>query len=199
MAEEIQIDGASGAVIPEPAAEEQTAPPLPARFDCVDWASFGATTLVALIGYLCTLAPNVALAYSGITSTGAYYAGVPHPPGYPVWTLYSWCFTKLLPFSNVAWRVAVGSAVASAVACGLIALMVSLGGMILFHNERLFANFSPSKLAQLRAVCGVVAGLVLAHSGAVWRYAVIAETQALSLLLFAAMLCLFFRWSLATA
>ena len=196
MAEEIQTDSASG-FTPGPATDGQNAPQLPARFDHVDWLGFFATTLIALAGYLFTLAPNVTLGFSGITSTGAFYAGVPHPPGYPVWTLYSWCFTKLVPFSNVACRVAVGSAVASAVACGLIALIVTRGGMVLFHNERLFANFSPSKLAQLRVVCGVVAALVLAFSGAVWRYAVIAETRAISLLLFTAVLCLFFRWSLA--
>jgi len=29
-------------------------------------------------------------------ATGSYYAGVPHPPGYPVWTVYSWLFTCLV-------------------------------------------------------------------------------------------------------
>src|SRR6266545_6160806 len=100
------------------------------RFDGADWWSFAITTAIALSAYLFTLAPNVTLEFSGILSTGAMYAGVPHPPGYPLWTIYSWLFIKLIPLSNIAWRVAVGSAVAAAVACGLTAMMVSSGGKI---------------------------------------------------------------------
>src|SRR5689334_17348178 len=77
-----------------------------------DWLAFGLATLVVLAGYLLTVAPDVTLEDSGEMAVAAHYAGVPHPPGYPVWTLYSWLVTKLLPFSNMAWRVAVGSAMA---------------------------------------------------------------------------------------
>src|SRR5437879_4000669 len=96
-------------------------------FHAVDWLSFCLTVTVVLVGYLVTLAPEVTLGSAGIFSTGAMYAGIPHPPGFPVWTLYAWLFT-LLPVSNIAWRVALSSAVAASVACGLIALMVSRGG-----------------------------------------------------------------------
>ena len=40
--------------------------------------------------YLLTLAPEVTLRYSGILATSAKYGGVAYPPGFPVWTLYSW-------------------------------------------------------------------------------------------------------------
>jgi len=199
MADEIQNAEAGAVASSMPTGDARDPTQSMARFDRVDWLAFAATTLLALVGYLLTLAPNVTLEFSGITATGAYYAGVPHPPGYPVWTLYSWCFTKLLPFSNIAWRVAVGSAVASALACGFVALMISRGGLALFKDMGLLANLNPPQLCCLRLVCGVVAGLVLAFSGAVWRYAVIAESRPLSLLLFVVMVCLFFRWSLAIA
>jgi len=199
MAEEIQNAGVEAVASSTPTGDAPRPPQTPARFDRVDWLGFAATTLLALTGYWLTLAPDLTLEFSGINATGAYYAGVPHPPGYPVWTLYSWCFTQLLPFSNVAWRVAVGSAVASAVACGMVAMMISRGGLVLFHDKGLFADLNSLQLGWLRKVCGTVAGLVLAFSGAVWRYAVIAETRALSLLLFVVMLWLFFRWSLAPA
>src|SRR5438067_5665017 len=81
-------------------------------FQSVDWLSFGLTTAIALAIYLFTLAPEVTLESQGIFVTGAFYAGVSRPPGYPLWTLYAWLFTVLLPVSNVAWRVAVSSAVA---------------------------------------------------------------------------------------
>lgn len=127
-------------------------------------------------------------------SVGAMYGGVPSPPGYPVWTIYSWLFVKLLPLSNIAWRVAVGSAVAAAVACGVIALMVSQYGSILFSDTPAFARLKPLEQKWLRGVCGGVAGLMLAFSGVVWNTAVSAETWALSLLLFVSVLCLLTRW-----
>src|SRR5690242_11797268 len=97
-------------------------------FQSVDWCAFCVTVPVTFAGYYVTLAPQVTLGFGGIFSTGAMYAGVPHPPGYPVWTVYAWLFT-LLPVSNIAWRVALSSAVAASLACGLIALMVSRGSV----------------------------------------------------------------------
>src|SRR5688572_9140515 len=174
---------------------DATPPPLriSTTFDRTDWICFGSTTLLALLVYLFTLAPNVTLGFSGLMSTGAMYAGVPHPPGYPVWTIYSWLWIKLLPFSNIAWRVAVGSAFAAAVACGLVAMMVSYQGRAFLYAVR-SARFTSGESAVLRAVCGGVAGLVLGFSGAVWHKAVIADIWALSLLLFTAVVFLLTRW-----
>src|SRR5262245_49104430 len=117
--------GSKQASAPKQGAPE--APKLPPLFRAIDWWAFGLTTLLVLIGYALTIAPDVTLEDSGELATGSMYAGVPHPPGYPVWTIYTWFFTKILPFSNIAWRVAMASAVAGAVACGLIALVVSRG------------------------------------------------------------------------
>jgi hypothetical protein len=182
----------------EPAAttNDAIAPPpgTPAAFDRMDWVCFGSTTLLALSVYLFTLAPNVTMGFSGLMSTAAMYFGVPHPPGYPVWTLYSWLWTKLLPFSNVAWRVAVGSAVAAAASCGLVAMMVSHQGKTLLGPTQIFERFKPGELFALRAVSGGVAGLVLGFSGAVWHEAVIADIWALSLLLFTGVVFLLVRW-----
>src|SRR5262245_40452371 len=94
-------------------------------FRRIDWIAFLVTTLLTLAGYLWTVAPEVTLEDSGELAVASHYAGVPHPPGYPVWTVYSWLFTVLLPFSNIAWRVAVSSAVAGALSSGVVALMIS--------------------------------------------------------------------------
>jgi hypothetical protein len=150
---------------------------------------------VVLVVYFRTLAPEVTLEYSGTLSTSAKYAGVPQPPGYPVWTLYSWLFVTLVPSSNIAWRVAVGSAVAAALACGLVALMVSRAGTLLLETTPAFTNRKQAEQQKLRVVCGFVAGMVLGLSRTVWRKAVVAETWALTVLLFALMLCLLMRWT----
>src|SRR6267154_6719028 len=123
-------------------------------FERTDWLGFGITALVALLVYLATLAPDVTLEFSGSLVTGAAYAGVPNNPGYPVWTIYSWLFAKLLPVSNLAWRMAVGSAVASSLACGFVAMMVSRGGAMLLENTPSFARWSPAEQRLLRVVCG---------------------------------------------
>src|SRR6185503_1755323 len=91
-------------VVPSP-------PPKPIPlFRKIDWVTFGVTTLLVLFGYLYTIAPDMTLEDSGELAVASMYAGVPHPPGYPVWTVYTWVFTKILPFSNIAWRVGVSSA-----------------------------------------------------------------------------------------
>ena len=144
--------------------------------------------------YLFTLAPEVTLEWSGIMSAGAMYAGVQSPPGNPVWTLYAWLFTWLLPFSNIAWRVAVSSAVAGALTCGVVALMVSRGSAAMLEEVRGFKRLSARDEASLRVVCGAVAGMALGFHRVLWSQAVIVESTALGLLLFSIVLCLLLRW-----
>lgn len=164
-------------------------------FHTPDWLSFGVTALAMLAVYLCTLAPEVTLEYSGELSTSAKYGGVAHPPGFPVWTFYSWLFVNLCPFSNIAWRVALGSSVAAALASSLVALMVSRSGALLLENTPAFTNLRPAEQWQLRVVCGSVAGMAVGLSRPVWSMAVVAEVWAMTVLLFAGMLCLLLCWT----
>ena len=181
----------------EPAGQQIELSPGTARFNRADWWSFALTAAIAFAGYWSTLAPDVTLEWSGLMATGAAYAGVTMVPGYPVWTLYAWLFTKLVPFSNFAWRVAVGSAAASAFASGLVALMVSRGVPVLFEDSPMLAHLNPRQRTQLRCGCGMIAGLVLAFTGKIWGEAVIADFWALSLGLFAAVLFAWMKWMLA--
>ena len=64
--------------------------------------------------YVLTLAPSVTLEDSGELITGAADFGVPHPPGYPLWTMSGFLFSHLVPFGSIAWRVNLESAVSSA-------------------------------------------------------------------------------------
>lgn len=164
-------------------------------FQRTEWLSFGATTLLALLVYLFTLIPDVGLDNSGVWSTAAAYGGVSSPPGYPLWTLWAWVFTKLLPFSNIAWRVAVSSAVASALVCGVIALMVSRGGTDILDQMPDIQRLKPREEKWLRAICGYVAGMVFGLNGAFWPQAVIIAVWPLSILLLCLVLCLLMRWN----
>ena len=97
-------------------------PPAPVRvpplFRKNDWLTAGLVFGVIWIIYLLTLAPELTLEDSGELCTASYYAGIPHPPGYPFWALYSWFWTWILPIGNVAWRVEVGQSLAAALGCG---------------------------------------------------------------------------------
>jgi hypothetical protein len=140
----------------------------------------------------------VGLDNSGVWSTAAAYGGVSSPPGYPLWTLWSWAFTKLLPFSNIAWRVAVSSAVAGTLACGLIALMVSRGGAAILEQMPTHRKLKPKEEKWLRAICGYAAGMVFGLfglNGAFWPQAVIVAVWPLSILLLCIVLCLLQRWN----
>jgi len=152
-----------------PAAPAPPLPPpvTPPLFRRIDWLTFGITTLLVFIGYLLTLAPDLTLQDSGELAVGSFYAGVPHPPGYPVWTVYTWLFT-LLPISNIAFRVAISSAVAGALGCGLIALMVSRGSSMMIEGIAELKTIERRWENALCVVCGVVAGLFLGFTGFMW-------------------------------
>src|SRR5262245_6198457 len=107
-------------------------------FGRTDWVSFALATIIALAVYLYTLAPEVTLEWSGIQATGAKYGGSGPPPGSPLWTIYAWLFIQILPFSNIAWRISVSSAIAGALTCGTIALIVSRGGLMLLERIKGF-------------------------------------------------------------
>ncbi|HWV99634.1 MAG TPA: DUF2723 domain-containing protein [Candidatus Acidoferrum sp.] len=188
LSEGVNVSGQGDTVLAEP-------PLLGPVFDRLDWFIFGMTTVVTLAVYLLTLAPEVTLEFSGIFATGAKYAGVPHPPGFPVWTLYAWLFAVLLPFSNIAWRVAVSSAVAGALTCGVAAMMVSRGGAVMLDGIRGLRRCKPKEERWVRTVAGFVAGMTFGLDRVVWSQAVIVEAWTLSLLLFSLVLCLLMRWT----
>ncbi|MBX3746404.1 MAG: DUF2723 domain-containing protein [Verrucomicrobiae bacterium] len=167
--------GAPSAEPPPPAV------PVP-LFRRSDWFAFLITTAIMLVAYLWTMAPDVTLEDSGELAVASYYAGVPHPPGYPVWTLYTWLFTVLIPFSNIAWRVTVSSAVAAALSTGIIALMVSRVGSFLVDSIDTRRQIEARLHQAITVVTAIVSGLLMGFNGFMWSQAVIVEVYTLSVL-----------------
>ncbi len=159
-----------------------------------DWIVAGLTTLVVFIGYFYTLAPDVTLEDSGELAVGSYYAGVPHPPGYPVWTLYTWLFTVLVPVSNIAFRVALSSAVAGALSCGLLGLMVSRGSSMIIKGVPDFKSIDKRSESWISGVAGFSAGMLMAFNGFMWSQAVIVEVYTLSVLSLMGVFACLMRW-----
>jgi tetratricopeptide (TPR) repeat protein len=163
-------------------------------FRPVDWVTFGASTLIILLAYLWTLAPDLTLEDCGELAVGSFYAGVPHAPGYPVWTVYSWLFTVLLPFSNIAWRVAVSSAVAAALASGMLGMMVSRGSTMILEGIPEFKQLERRWEQVFCVIAGIVAACMLGFNGFMWSQAIIVEVYTLSVFSFMGVLCALMRW-----
>jgi hypothetical protein len=164
-------------------------------FGRTDWLSFALASIIGLAVYLYTLSPEVTLEWSGIQITGAKYGGSGPPPGSPLWTIYAWLFIQILPISNIAWRVSVSSAIAGALTCGTIALIVSRGGLMVLERIKRFKRLARSEESQVRYVCGVVAGLGFGFNGQFWNLALIARPDALGLLITSIVFCVLLRWS----
>ncbi len=175
-----------GAPLPPPA--------LPPLFRKIDWLTFTLTLVLVFIGYLLTISPDLTLEDSGELAVASMYAGIPHPPGYPVWTIYTWLFTKIIPFSNMAFRVSVGCAFSGALACGLIGLAVSRGSSMMIEGIASLKSIDRRLENAICVVSGFVAGTLIGFNGYMWSQAVIVEVYPFSLVsLMGVILCLM-RW-----
>ena len=105
-----------------------------AFFRRIDWTAFWSATLIAFLVYFFTLGPSVGLEDSGELATAADHLGVPHPPGYPFWSLCCWIFCRLFSWVTYmgqptpAWAVSLFSAVAGAFAAGFTAMLICRSG-----------------------------------------------------------------------
>jgi tetratricopeptide (TPR) repeat protein len=161
------------AVSTTPAAPAAAAPvKVPPLFRKIDWVTMLIAFGVVWIVYFLTLAPEVTLEDSGELCTGAFYAGIPHPPGYPFWSLYSWLWTAVLHVGNVAWRVEVGESTAAALACGMVGLMVSRGSSMLMEGIEELRGITGRRENAICMVSGIVAGLCLGFGAVMWSESV---------------------------
>ncbi len=131
-----------------------------------------AAGLIALVVYLYTLAPSITWEHNGADSgdlaAAAFALGIPHPPGYPLFTLLAALFARLPTLEPAA-----GVGLLSALAGGLAVFVLALAGAALVERQT-------SSLAA--AAVAPVAALGLAFAPALWSQATIAEVYTLNLL-----------------
>jgi thioredoxin-like negative regulator of GroEL len=187
---------ASGkAASPGPRAQAAPAAVAPGgMFRRVDWWTFLVTFAAVWTGYYLTLAPELTLEDSGELATASFYAGIPHPPGYPVWTIYTWLWTVLLPIKNVAWRVALGEATGGALAAGLLGLLVSRGSSLMMEGIEDLKAVAGRWEGAICMVSGFVAGMLLGFNGYMWSQSVIVEVYSFSVASFMVVLLCLLRW-----
>lgn len=137
------------------------------------------TALTALALYVGTLAPTVLYydprgIYDSVTfQVYAYILDIPHPTGYPTYTMLAHLFTYL-PFGNVAYRVNLASAVFGAAGVAFV--------------------FAACLMLTGRRWASAGATLLFAVSEAFWSQAVIAEVYTLNVLLVMLVLVTLLAW-----
>ena len=171
-----------GAPASPAAAPKNVAPPAPTQappapikplFRRIDWLTLAITMGIVWVVYFMCLAPEVTLEDSGELTTASYYAGIPHPPGYPFWTIYTWFWTVLIPFKNIAWRVALAEASTAAMGCGVLAFMVSRGSSMLMESIEELNTMRGKWENAICMVCGITSGLMLAFGSSMWKESVV--------------------------
>ena len=157
---------------------------------------FLATFLGTLLIYWFTLAPDLTWANDGLDGgeliTAAATLGIPHPPGYPTYALLGKLFSWL-PVGSVAYRFNLFSAMATAVAAGVVSV-ISNQCSVISNQCSVFSERSPLITEHWLLNTdyrSLFTGLAFAFAPLVWGQAIITEVYGLNLAFLAA-----FLWAL---
>ncbi len=151
-----------------------------------DWITGLIAAILSFAVYAWTAAPSVTLLDSGEFILAAQSFGVPHPTGYPLWTLLAWLF-QLLPLGNAAWEITLLSAIFGGLAVGLAATLIRNAGAWCFPA---LATAAPRLVTSL-AISGA---LTFAFSLSMWSQATIVEVYTLHALLIGLYLTALYAW-----
>jgi tetratricopeptide (TPR) repeat protein len=188
----------SASIVASPLPAGASRPALPAthpeRFERSDFIAAALVFAITLFVYVLTLSPCVTLEDSGELITGAADFGVPHPPGYPLWTMSGFLFSHLIPFGNAAWRVNLQSAFYGALANAVLTLLVCHSGRWL--AQRWAAPDLQPVARRWMFYIGMLAGLVIGFSDVMWSQGTIAEVYTLNGFFVNLVLLLFYFWML---
>ncbi|MEX2606015.1 MAG: DUF2723 domain-containing protein [Kiritimatiellia bacterium] len=180
-----------------------------------DVVCFWITFAVALAVYVYSLPPSITLEDAGELAVAADHLGVPHPPGYPLWTLLAWFFQLIFHFAqfrgypNPAWGIAFMSAFFGSLACGLTAVCIRKLCHLLTEPppepskrssrviNKIFSD--PDRLRDIQAAgtdvwMGVAGGLLLAFSPLMWSQSVMIEVYSLNAFFVSALLLLVLKY-----
>ncbi len=131
----------------------------------LDLAVGGVVFAATLILYAVTLRGDVQAADAGELQIAAWTLSIPHPPGYPFYTLLAWAASHLPIGASPYLRISLLSALTSALGAGLLAACVAGGGR-----------------TWVRRIAGFGAGLALATSVTFWAQATTANIRSLTAL-----------------
>jgi tetratricopeptide (TPR) repeat protein len=172
-----------------------------AFFRRVDWSAFWAATVISFLVYFFTLGPSVTLEDSGELAVAGDHLGVPHPPGYPIWTMCAYVFSRLFNWVTYqgqptpAWSISLMSGVFAAFAAGFTAMLITRSSSDMMQDAHDGdADFNPKESSLLCWAGGVGGSLVFAFSPVMWSQATIVEVYTLNAFFLMWIFLLTYRW-----
>ena len=147
--------------------------PILARGDNKTWVEAAVVVGAVVVLYFFTAARDIVVGDTPELITAAVTLGVPHPPGYPLFTMLGHLFS-LLPFGPVPFRVNL-----LAVTCDALTVAVIF--------------FTALRLSQSRPAAAIAA-LTLAVIPAFWTWSLVAEVFPLNNLLASVLIYLLVTW-----
>ncbi len=174
-------------------------------FSKKDYLAFWISFLISFAVYFMTTAPSVTLEDSGEFAVAGDYLGVPHPPGYPLWTMCAFVFTRIFRFvtymgqPNPAWAIALMSGFFGALAAGITAMLINKCSkeLILHAFEGSKADNDKRINAVLSLTCLVAAisgSLAFAFSPVEWSQSTIIEVYTLNSFFLMLIFLFIFKW-----
>lgn len=164
------------------------------------------TFLIAISAYLLTFARTVTLVDSGELILTSAKLGVAHPPGFPLYTILGYLFTKL-PFGSIAARMSFMSAFFAALTSAVLTL-------ITINIYDVFAQNSPTKQGKktnvekqslnsnlffqpiFKLLMPLIVALSFSFSTTLWFYASVAEVYTLNIFMLSVIIYLMLEWHL---
>ena len=139
------------------------------------YSTLALSFLVTFILYILTLAPTISFEDSGELVTAAYTLGIPHEPGYPLFTLFGKLFSLIIPFGSIAYRVNLVSAVFTSLA----SLFISYSAVLIIEDTFILTDFwkknSEKLLNFMKYSIALSSGLFFGFSIETWGQAIMTE------------------------
>ncbi len=121
------------------------------------------------------LAPGVSWIHdsqdSGDLICSAYFLGIPHPTGYPLYCMLAKIFQTIVPVNSIAWRTNLFSTLCAALACAVLSLLM----------HRLLSK-DPRRLGLPAWIIPMAAGLALGFSRTFLSQSLVSEVYTLNAL-----------------
>ncbi len=161
-----------------------------------EWWTALATFLIAFGVFFYCMSPEVTLQDSGELVTGAFHFGVPHPPGYPLWTFLGWVWRHLIPLGNPAWRICLMSVLTGALVVGVMTLLMTRSILMLLRSVTWGDALDEKTKHWIALFVGASASLLFGFNRGVWLWACVPEMRVLNVFMFTLTACTFFAWTM---
>lgn len=143
--------------------------------------------------YLLTLAPTVTLEDSGELITAAYFLGVPHEPGYPLFVIFGKLFS-LLPLGTIAFRVNMMSAFFNSLAALFLFQSIVLIIEDTFIKTEFWNKIQKKQQQYLKYTVAISGALFWAFAFKTWEQSIIAEVYGINDFFIALFILVFLKW-----